>query len=248
MLGLIAFNEVGVGDGINILNLLVDTLVGFFTVWGLYWAASEFAESARKPDLRLLPGRYKSEQFRGLELDHPDVTGNSYCFMSSPPFRIRGWPVGDTPDASLVYSGFMLLGLFLENQEPKAGRYVRVVLRVHATPAPSLCEFRHSSLMPDHSPIRIQGERDASLGHIIVPVQLADHVVVYQSPPIFMGTLHMRWDPSHTRLPKTIVIDYVTHTLDGTCHTKMKLLVEWRGPPPLGERGDTERVGSHQGG
>ena len=47
-------------DRIALFSLWMDIVIGGFTIWGLKWAASEFAEFAAKPNLRLFPGEGNS--------------------------------------------------------------------------------------------------------------------------------------------------------------------------------------------
>lgn len=51
---LCAIEKSDLSNRVALFNLLVDIAVGTFTVWGLYWAATEFAESRREPVLRLI--------------------------------------------------------------------------------------------------------------------------------------------------------------------------------------------------
>ena len=205
-------------DGIAIFNLWVDIVVGIFTIWGLYWAATEFAESARKPDLRLLVGR-------PIEPSAPVRLQQEFTFPPSPLLHIPGWyerpsePVEPPPRPRVV------CGLCLENRSSRAGRYIRVVIRTSATPAPIRCrsELHRSYLRPAQSE-----SEDPKTGQPSTSVQLEESLVVYQSP-VLIGALVVEWDSELPKdeFPESIVLDYDIYTLDGASNGEIKLHIEW---------------------
>lgn len=210
--------------GIGCLNFLVDIAVGFFTVWGLYWAASEFTESAVKPVLHLLPGR----------AEHPFQGGTiteRYTLLRNAPFHIVGCKnVG--VKGSLHYHPTVACGIYLENEKSRAGRYVRLVIRVHASPEPQSCEFAHADFAGDAKGTKIlPGKRDPDTGHLKVSAQFAEELVVYQSP-VDVGELSLCWPKGLTEeeLPTSVILDYDAYALDGKpSHGKVELVVaEWR--------------------
>ena len=90
--------------------MLVDVIVGVFTVWGLYWAATELA---LRPDLSLVITQWSTRR------DKADV-----------------WWIGR--DDHGRSSSLVRVCLFLENTKPKAAQYVRIVLRIRGVPSPEL--------------------------------------------------------------------------------------------------------------
>lgn len=94
--------------GLGFFNLLTDIVVGGFTIWGLYWAASELA---LKPELRL---SIKPVSER---------TSSKWLY----PDRLFG----------SKKKGLLELDLFLVNTRPKAARNIQVVLCYHSFPLPS---------------------------------------------------------------------------------------------------------------
>jgi hypothetical protein len=101
---------------VGYLNLLVDIVVGFFTVWGLYWVASELA---LKPDLNLVVGNAL-----GAGNGEP-LAGETDALIG----RL-------TSPFSRGFEPQVHVALFLENRKPKVARYVRVVLEVRDVPCP----------------------------------------------------------------------------------------------------------------
>ena len=133
MLGILAASDIiKVSESVSCFNLLVDIFVGIFTVWGLFWAASEFAQSAVKPVLHLLPGRQEKAQ----KPDYSSFTAKEFPLMREPPFLLPGW-YGWAGTQSPERDPYVECGLYLENETSRAGRYVRLVMHVLADPPPS---------------------------------------------------------------------------------------------------------------
>ena len=74
-------------EGISLYATLVSIVVGFFTVWGLYWAASEFSEAQIKPDLELIIGASHSNGVVPLLTDTGKLWGqdNIHSGYAYPP-------------------------------------------------------------------------------------------------------------------------------------------------------------------
>ena len=90
---------------ISYFNLLVDVAVGFFTIWGLYWAASELA---LKPELRLsIETTWSGESWR----------------------KLRGNVLIGSEE-----KGLLECDLFLMNTQPRAARNIQVVLCCRSFP------------------------------------------------------------------------------------------------------------------
>jgi hypothetical protein len=200
--------------GISAFNLLVDIAVGALTIWGLIWAATEFAEAARKSNLQLLPGRASGprlfDEWEGFSL------------VKGPPFHLPGWY-----QVPLESRGpHVVCGLYLENRSSKAGRYVHVVVRILANPAPIECQAR---LKYSDSQMRDPCQRsEKDSGEFSVSAQFEESLVVYQSP-VFVGTLVLRWDaalPDYA-LPENMKLDYEVYTLDGASHGRLEFHIEW---------------------
>jgi hypothetical protein len=210
----IKYDVVSPSDSISLFNLLVDVVIGIFTVWGLFWAASEFAESAVKPVLRLLPvegGRSQIMATRGRKFS--PLKGRS-------PFYISGRTKESPRTVEPKRDPHILFNLYLENEKSRAGRHVYLVVRVCAAPAPSACEYSYFG--------KVLGRTDPDATDITISRQFPENLVVYQSP-VYAGALRMRWDAnfSDSALPKRVVLDYDIYTLDGASHNEVVLFVEW---------------------
>jgi hypothetical protein len=213
-------------DKISIFNLWIDMVVGFFTIWGLGWAASEFAESAVRPSLKLLPGKMVKPYLAGWEglqdLDH--------SLIETPPFVVDGWTqirqAGGRPPSR---APTMACALFLDNEKSRAGRYVQVVAHVLSTPAPRSCWFRHHGFQAGES--KVDGAPNTNTGHWTLPLRFSEGLVVYQSP-VFVGDLFLQWDKAipDDQLPEEVVLQYETHALDGSSVGRLELCIsEWSG-------------------
>jgi hypothetical protein len=174
----IKYDAVSPGDGISLFNLLVDIVIGIFTVWGLFWAASEFTESAVKPVIQLFPGKS----------NEPVVAGNwgmiEYSLMKKPPFFIPGWYETRNIGGTSKRLPNIACGLWLENEQSKAGRFVRVVVRILSTPAPFQCVLVRKPLEKRPE----SGQEDPQTDQLTLEVQLEESLAVYQTP-VYIGEL-----------------------------------------------------------
>ena len=206
--------------GIGCFNLLVDIVIGTFTIWGLYWAAREFGEFAVRPAVHLLPGK-KSEPELLEGFGRP-------IMVPGPPFIVPGWFLKPSMSGTPKRLPHLVCCLYLKNTKPKAARFVHLVLRILATPAPSHCHFRHIDAMPENSPLSIQADRDAHNGGYVISVRFADHVVVYQEA-VYVGNLVVQWDSllNDQEVPKRVGIDYDVYTLEGNTRSRIDLHVDW---------------------
>lgn len=207
--------------GVSLFNLVVDIVVGVFTIWGLYWAASQFAEFAIRPSLQLLPGKIDAPQvFDGVARS---------SLVSNPPFRVNGWfkkPVMGGPPLDYPH---VHCGLYLSNRKSKAGQYIHLRMHVCASPAPITCEFQHRSVAPNLTPSRIRTEKEPGNDCLNLSVRLSDELVVYQVP-VFIGDLIVRWETQLTdaEVPRKLLIDYDVYTLDGASQGKLDLYIDWK--------------------
>ena len=153
---------------ISLYNLLIDIFVGVFTVWGLYWAASEFAGAQVKPDLRLIIGKESADQ-QGIDplMDAADALIGRDVFMN-------GEPVS-----------WVIIGLFLENTQPKAAQHVRLNLRV--CDVPCLKEFA-----PASDPFRYEPRVNVMRGEAVF-LQFGEDLVVYKGDGVHLGSIRAVW-------------------------------------------------------
>jgi hypothetical protein len=149
-------------------SLLVDVVVGVFTIWGLYWAASEFAGAQVKPDLRLVVGKESADQ-RGIDPLMDVVEALIGRDVSE-----DGEPVSQ-----------VIFGLFLENTQPKAAQYVRVTLRVRDVP-------RLKQFVPIKGTFRYKPKINVVRGEAIF-LQFGDDLVVYKGDGVQLGNIRVAW-------------------------------------------------------
>ncbi len=165
--------QLGRSNRIALFNLWVDVVVGIFTIWGLKWAASEFVAAQVKPDLRLIIGR-ESEDRRGiipLRRGSDELVGRDNIIDSMPVSQV-------------------IIGLFLENDQPKAARFVRITLRVQGAPSPKILD----AAKPPSDQV----------GYVYVPkinvvrgealfLQFGEELVVYQGDGVQLGNIRVAW-------------------------------------------------------
>jgi hypothetical protein len=202
-------------------NLLLDFVVGVFTVWGLYWAATEFAESAIKPDVRIRVGNPP----RPPILEHPELV--DYPLGESQPYQVVGTRILRESSVSDSSTPNVPCGIYLDNVTSRAGRHMLAVVRVCATPRPDSCVFRHMGYAVNEK--EIWSSLDSERSCQVLRIQFAEELVVYQAP-VLVGVLFILWPENldKNELPNQVLLDYSIHTLDGANHEKTTLSVaEW---------------------
>jgi hypothetical protein len=156
------------GNRIGLYNLLIDIAAGVFTVWGLYWAASEFAEAQVRPDLRLIIGAEAADQ-QGID-----------PLRSATDALIGRDSLVDGNSVSQV-----VVGLFLENDQPKAARFVRVTLRLRDVPRPLY--FR-----PIDQSFKYKMNTNVVIGEAIF-IQFGEDLLVYKGDGVQLGNICIAW-------------------------------------------------------
>lgn len=186
---------------ISYFNLLVDVAVGFFTIWGLYWAASELA---LKPDLRLIVGKDTDLYGDGVT---PLLTGTDALLGQVARRQTYILCSGITSVGVEGSVSVVGVGLFLENTQPRAAQYVRVVLHVRGVPqvmtfAPVQSTFKYKP--------RVNAGRDEH-GEFVF-LQFDDDLVVYKGHGVYLGKVHVVW-PQGVR-PERITFVASLYSLD----------------------------------
>ncbi|MFW6116375.1 MAG: hypothetical protein ACOC6F_01490 [bacterium] len=222
VLGLVATTSLRLGTAIAGYTLVLDFVVGIFTVWGLFWAATQFVESTKRPAVRV---RFANP----MNVPFLNLSGIlSYPLEGRPPNQATGWmkirvlsgPPRNIPNIAC--------GMYLENKASREGRHIVAVLEVDATPRPTACLFHHRGFAVRKN--RVHGEIDPEGVSHSLSIQFAEQLVVYQSP-VLVGELFIRWNEDLTRdeLPDYVAVEYDIYTLDGAHHEKLELLItEWR--------------------
>jgi hypothetical protein len=174
---------------VAIINLLVDIVVGVFTVWGLFWAASEFSEQSLRSQLNLLLGEAQ------------DVNGEMRC---TPLHRTQISVTGQRIQQEGDVLGKIKIGLFLENTRPRAAQ--RIQLRIEIRSVPPIRD-----VYPDERTFTLNYHPNYTETKVIL--RFEDDLVVYQGEELFLGVLHVDWlDPA---LPNTCELRYVINKAEG---------------------------------
>lgn len=177
--------------GISFFNLLIDIAVGVFTIWGLFWAASEFARAQVEPDLHLIIGKEATDEI-GIQ----PLTGEADALI--------GWEENVSGDDKPVSR--VPVGLFLENHQPKAARYVRIELWVRDVPHPEEFIRKKEFFKFDVKEFAIQGKA--------VVLQFGEDLVVYGGTGVYLGKILIDW--SKDTHPESITFVAKLHNLEGS--------------------------------
>jgi hypothetical protein len=221
-LGLVATTGLRLGTAIAGYTLLLEFVVGIFTVWGLFWAATEFSEFAVKPDVHLLAERAIGSQQK--RRPQPEC---SSTFIVSELTQFRGG------------TGFRA-SLHLENSNRKPARNIALTLKVRSEPCPWPWSFKQITALPEE--VSSEHHPQIQNGELRIWVRFSNELVVYDHP-VFIGNLEVVWDNELKicDLPEVVVVDYDTYSLDGTSHGKLQLQIipdKRTDPPRLGSQAD----------
>lgn len=209
------------GIGISIFNLLVDIVIGFFTIWGLYWAGKEFAEFAIKPKIHILLGKDKDPEFKN--------DPSNYSIVHTKPLILPGWEKLYLGSGAYTNNPTVRCGVYLENKKSKAGRNIQIVFNISSNPVLDHCSFSYlSGCRPNGSKSNVKGEKIPSNNAFKISVRFTSGTVVYQAP-ILVGELKLVWNSNIEigELPEYITMDYDVYTLDGASNGEMKVFLDW---------------------
>lgn len=177
-------------DGLSFYGIIVDIFAGIFTVWGLYWAATEFSESQVKPDLNLIIGTNHLYGVSPLLENEDQLQGQD---------NLRSGYVA--PEVSQV-----ILGVFLENKNPKAAQFVRITLRLVDAQAPSKFDIIEDSFHQYSPSINNISQKALFL-------QFGENLVVYQGDGVFLGNICIEWDK--VKRPEKLTLEAGLYNLIG---------------------------------
>lgn len=180
-------NFFSASDGIALFNLLIDIVIGAFTVWGLFWAASQFAEQSVKPQLRLLPG-FMREGTGGVE----------YIPVATTPARLPGYLISGNEKEG----GNLEVGLFLENHKPKMAQNLQVVIEIDSQTPP--CRVQPDSSYECRWNV-IDGKK--------VIMQFDEGLVIHMGHGVHFGKLLLLWEQGP--LPETCRLEYTIYKSEG---------------------------------
>lgn len=176
-------------DRVSVFSVIVDISIGVFTIWGLYWAASEFAEAQIKPDLHFIVGSVNELGIDALRNPTDSLIGIS---SQSPDHR-------------------MSIGLFLENYQPKAAQYIRITLRIQDTPSPNSFEAFVQDF-PYYMP-RINLVKPP-LDDYAIFLQFDENLIVYKGDGVYLGQIRIAWS-KEIQPPKSISLRVGLYNLVG---------------------------------
>ena len=186
--------------GVAVFNLFVDIVIGVFTVWGLFWAASEFSEQSLKPQLGLILG--EQEISDGQAAYNPiDSTKLSICGYTS-----------------LQGQSWVEIGLFLENRRPRMAERIQLAIEVESDPqvsgvSPKLGSFvykYHENITRNKAVLRFE-----------------DDLVVYQGEGVLLGALRVEWP--HSPLPNVCELRHTIYKADGRPDVGQHMIcIDWQ--------------------
>lgn len=178
------------GDiGVSIYGVVVDFVVGAFTIVGLYLAISEFAKASVKPDLHLVIGKMS--------------VGEGWVALTNEGDALIG---RDTVQLGGRAVSQVLAALYLENTRPKAARYVQGVVHVRLVPWVRVEKYLGAG-GEDHKGVdcRMEGGALRFYG--------GEDFVVYKGPKVRVSCIMVDWPPgSH---PKKITFVAKLYSLEG---------------------------------
>jgi len=177
-------------DSLTVYSVFLDFVLGLLTVWGLYWAASEFGEQSVKPRLTLLLGAVRGGP-HGSESD----------LIEDLPARLEGHKSvnGERTEGRLD------VGLFLENHEPKMAQHLQVIIEVESEPIThevhpldQACPYGYHGVLIDNRRVMMQFE---------------DDLIVYKGQGVYIGILRLWW--RQTSLPSACKLNYKIYKSEG---------------------------------
>lgn len=195
--------KVDLGTSVAGFNLLVDIVVGVFTIWGLFWAASEFGEQSVRPALNLIVG---AEQ---------DMEGQpAYNPLSGTEVELPG----TRRDQEELSSGVLRVGLFLENRKPRMAERVQLVIEIESVPQVSL-------LQPVSGTFEYEAYPNITATKAVL--RFGDDLVVYQGEGVFLGVLHLEW--RRTSLPEHCRFKYSLYNAQGPSQRgQIATTIDWK--------------------
>jgi len=193
------------GFEVSLYNLVIDFAAGVLTVLGLWLAVSEFAKAQVKPDLRLIVGKDINRLGDSAKplLTEIDALLGWVVYRQTFILSSRISSVGAEEFVSVVG-----VGLFLENAQPRAAQYVRVVLRIHG--ASQVVTFASALRTFKYTPRENTGQDEH--GHFIF-LQFDDDLVVYKGHRVYLGKIYVVW-PSGVH-PERITLVASLYSLEG---------------------------------
>ena len=174
------------GDGLALYGLILNIIIGIFTVWALFWAASEFSEAQIYPDLCLVIGAKVDEGIKPLINASDKLVGYDTVINEQPVSEVT-------------------IGLFLENTMTKAARFVRLILQIKDTPIP--IEFR----VPGNA-LFYKVNTNTMPGQVLF-LQFGENLVVYKGHGVQLGSVRAVW-PQGIH-PEKINLNVTIHNLYG---------------------------------
>lgn len=184
-------------------GFLLDLVFGSLTVWGLYWAASEFAEQSIRPELSLMLGAV-AEGPRGSESIPIEISHIS----------LQGYTGIDGKDAT----GRVHVGLFLENRKPKIAQNLQVALEIKSEPVADEVRPLEKSSPYDYDGVLIESNS--------VIMQFKDNLIVYKGQRTYIGILSLWWRQGI--FPRMCELSYTIYKSEGEPDSgKHSIFINW---------------------
>jgi len=175
-------------DGISLYGVIIDFFAGVFTVWGLYWAASQFSEAQVKPDLSLIIGAAHRILPPSVSIGQLEGQDNIHSGYVRPPV------------SQIVF------GLLLENGNSKAAQFVRITLRLRDSQRPLKFEAIENSF-------RYYKPRVNTVQQEAIFLQFGEDLVVYKGDGVYLGNVSVEWDKG--KRPERLTLEVGLYNLIG---------------------------------
>lgn len=216
---LMGLNRLDLEGGVSLIHLLVELVVGGLILWGLYWLICELGDVAVHPEVHVVLAQGEDEPPE----PSPEADQNAQEDLV---FHQKITLEGTRRDGTAQLSG----GVYLQNLQPRAGRFPYLRLKISAVPLPGEAKFSfQSDVKPENSLRSVGGEMRSDEQEIEIASRLRESLIVYQAP-LFVGDLTLSWASLSRaeQLPKKVKVAYEVHTLDGSSKGLIEARMVWK--------------------
>lgn len=216
---LMGLNRLDLHGGVSLIHLLVEIVGLGLILWGLYWLICELGDVAVHPEVHVFlaqGNRDLPEPAAGMDQNAQEAP------VSHQKIALRGTRTDGAAQ--------LAVGIYLQNLQPRAGRFPYLRLKISAAPLPGEAKFSfQSDVKPENSLRSVVGEMGSTEREIEIASRLRESLIVYQAP-LFVGDLTLRWESLSRaeQLPQKVKVAYEVHTLDGSSKGLIEARMVWK--------------------